>query len=107
MLINSAEPKEEESTDNWMMRLYVAGQTPKSLAAISNIQRLCNKYLAGRFQLEIVDLLIHPELAEGDNIIAVPTLVRKRPGPIRKIIGNISDTDKTLVALQIDAVYSN
>ncbi len=104
MLINPDRPKEAEYTSNWVMCLYVAGQTPKSLAAIANLHRLCNKYLAGQFQIEIIDLLEYPELAEGDNIIAVPTLVRKRPGSVRKIIGNISDIERTLAALQIDAI---
>ena len=99
---NPPQPQEAEHTHNWVMRLYVAGQTPKSLAAISNIHRICNKYLAGQFCLEIIDLLEYPELAEDDNIIAVPTLVRRHPGPPRKVIGNISDVEKTLAALQID-----
>jgi circadian clock protein KaiB len=85
----------------WCLRLYIAGQTPKSLAAISNLHRICEEYLAGRFSIEVIDLLENAQLAEGDKIIAIPTLVRKLPEPIRKIIGDLSDTEKTLVGLQL------
>jgi len=88
--------------DNWLLRLYIAGQTPKSLAAISNLHRICEQHLAGKFEIEVIDLLRNPELAEADKIIAIPTLVRKLPEPLRKIIGDLSDTDKTLVGLQLE-----
>ena len=89
------------SSENWVLRLYIAGQAPKSLAAISNLHRICEEHLAGRYQVEVVDLLEKPQLAEGDKIIAIPTLVRRLPEPIRKIIGDLSDTEKTLVGLQL------
>ncbi len=87
----------------WILRLYIAGQTPKSLAAISNLRRICEEHLAGQYEIEIIDLLKHPQLAEGDKIIAIPTLVRKLPAPLRRIIGDLSDTEKALVGLQLKA----
>lgn len=86
---------------DWVLRLYIAGQTPKSLAAISNLHRICKEHLAGQFHIEVVDLTEAPQLAEDDKIIAIPTLVRKLPEPIRKIIGDLSDTEKTLLGLQL------
>jgi circadian clock protein KaiB len=85
----------------WELRLYVAGQTPRSLAALSNLQRLCESHLAGRYTIEVIDLLQNPKLAAGDQILAVPTLVRKLPEPIKKIIGNLSDEGKVLVGLDL------
>jgi len=85
----------------WELRLYVAGQSPKSVAAIANLRRLCEEYLPGRHTIEIVDLIQHPQLARGDQIVAIPTLVRKLPEPIRKIIGDLSNTERALVGLQI------
>ena len=92
---------EAEPAAVWVLRLYIAGQTPKSLAAVSNLNRICEEHLEDKFQIEVVDLLEKPQLAEGDQIIAIPTLVRKLPLPIRKIIGDLSDTEKTLVGLQL------
>ena len=83
------------------LRLYVAGQTPKSLAAFSNLRRICETHLAGRYEIEVIDLLEHPQLARGDEIIAVPTLVRKLPEPMKKLIGDLSDTERVLVGLQL------
>ena len=83
------------------LRLYVAGQSPKSLRAIDNLRRVCEEHLAGRYRVQLIDLLENPRLARGDEIIAVPTLVRTLPEPIRKIIGDLSDTDRVLVGLQI------
>lgn len=83
------------------LRLYVAGQSPKSLTAIENLREVCEQYLPGRYDVELIDLVKHPRLARGDEIIAVPTLVRRLPEPIRKIIGDLSDTDKVLVGLQL------
>jgi circadian clock protein KaiB len=83
------------------LRLYVAGQTPRSLAAFSNLRRICETHLAGRYEIEVIDLLEHPQLARGDEIIAVPTLVRKLPEPIKKLIGDLSDTERVLVGLQL------
>ena len=83
------------------LRLYVAGQTPKSVRAVENLRRVCDEHLSGRYRVEVIDLLVNPALARGDEIIAVPTLVRKLPEPIRKIIGDLSDTDRVLVGLQV------
>lgn len=83
------------------LRLYVAGRSPKSVQAIENLRRVCEQYLPGRYHVELVDLLEHPKLARGDEIIAVPTLVRRLPEPIRKIIGDLSDTEQLLVGLQM------
>jgi circadian clock protein KaiB len=94
-------PLAAKSAQAWLLRLYTAGQTPKSLAAISNLHRICEEHLAGQFQIEVIDLLENPQRAEGDKIIAIPTLVRRLPVPIRKIIGDLSDTEKTLVGLQL------
>ena len=85
----------------WRLRLYVAGETPKSLAAFANLKRICEEHLAGRYDIEIVDLREQPALARGDEILAVPTLVRRLPEPITKIIGDLSDTEKVLVGLQL------
>ena len=83
------------------LRLYVAGQSPKSVLAIENLRRVCSEYLPGRYTIELIDLVEQPKLAKGDEIIAVPTLVRRLPEPIRKIIGDLSDTEKVLVGLQL------
>ncbi|MVN75082.1 circadian clock protein KaiB [Hymenobacter sp. HMF4947] len=87
--------------NRWELRLYVAGQTPKSAAALANLKRYCEQYLQGRYSLEVIDLLEHPQLAEGDQILAIPTLVRKVPEPIRKIIGDLSNEERVLVGLDI------
>ena len=87
--------------DKWELRLYTAGQTPKSLAAIKNLKKVCEEHLAGRYEIEIVDLLKNPRLAKDDQIVAIPTLVRKLPDPVRKIIGDLSDTERALVGLQL------
>jgi circadian clock protein KaiB len=87
--------------ETWMLRLYVAGQTPKSLQAFANLKRICEEHLAGRYAIEIVDLMQHPQLAAGDQIVAIPTLVRKLPVPLRKIVGDLSNTARTLVGLQL------
>jgi circadian clock protein KaiB len=85
------------------LRLYVAGQTPKSLSAIANLKQICEEHLAGRYTIEVIDLLISPQLAAGDQILAVPTLVRRLPPPIKRVIGNLSDTERVLVGLDIRA----
>ena len=87
--------------DVWDLRLYVAGKTAKSVAAFDNLKRLCEEHLAGKYHIEVVDLLVHPQLAKGDQIVAIPTLVRKLPEPIRKVIGDLSNVDRTLVGLQL------
>jgi circadian clock protein KaiB len=83
------------------LRIYVAGQTKKSLAAFANLKKICEEHLAGRYRIEIVDLLEKPQLAKGDQILAVPTLVRRLPPPIKKIIGDLSNTDRVLVGLDL------
>lgn len=88
----------------WQLRLYVAGKTAKSVAALDNLKRLCNTHLAGRYEIEVVDLLVNPQLAAGDQILAVPTLVRKFPEPLRKIIGDLSNEERVLVGLDLQPV---
>lgn len=90
-------------TDIWELRLYVAGPTAKSLTAFANLKRMCEEHLPGRYTIEVVDLLEQPQLAEGEQIVAIPTLVRRLPEPIRKIVGDLSNTEKTLVGLQLRA----
>jgi circadian clock protein KaiB len=85
----------------WNLRLYVAGQTPRSVTAFNNLKEICEEYLKGQYHIEVVDLMENPTLARGDQILAVPTLVRKLPQPIRKIIGDLSNTERVLVGLDI------
>jgi circadian clock protein KaiB len=85
----------------WQLKLYVAGQTTKSMAALENLRKLCETHLAGRYELEVIDLLVNPRLAAGDQILAVPTLVRKVPQPMRKIIGDLSNEERVLVGLDV------
>jgi len=85
----------------YTLRLYVAGQTKKSLAAFANLKKICEEHLCGRYKIEVIDLLENPQLAKRDQILAVPTLVRKLPEPIRKIIGDLSNTERVLVGLEI------
>jgi circadian clock protein KaiB len=87
----------------WELRLYVAGQTPKSLAAFSNLKEICESHLNGRYSIEVIDLIQQPQLSRGDQILAIPTLVRKLPEPVRKIIGDLSDTNRVLVGLDLRA----
>jgi circadian clock protein KaiB len=89
------------SAEKWNLRLYTAGQSPKSLAALANLKRVCDEHLAGRYTIEVVDLLKHPRLAKDDQIVAIPTLVRKLPEPLRRLVGDLSDTERTLVGLQL------
>jgi circadian clock protein KaiB len=91
----------------WELRLYVAGKTPKSVTALRNLEKYCETYLKGQYQIEVIDLLIKPQLAEGDQIFAIPTLVRKVPQPIRKIIGDLSNEEKVIVGLDIRPVKLN
>ena len=93
--------KEKEKIKMYELRLYIAGQTPKSLAAIANLKRICEENLKGQYRIEVIDLMKNPQLAKGDQIIAVPTLVRKLPEPIKKIIGDLSNEEKVLVGLDI------
>jgi circadian clock protein KaiB len=91
----------EDSADFWELRLYVAGQTAKSMTAFANLKRLCEERLAGKYRIEVIDLLENPQLAKGDQILAIPTLVRKLPEPMRKIIGDLSNTERVLVGLDL------
>jgi circadian clock protein KaiB len=93
--------EEQPGVAEWQLRLYVAGQTAKSIAAFENLKRVCETHLAGRYTIEVVDLLVNPRLAAGDQILAVPTLVRKFPEPIRKIIGDLSNEERVLVGLDV------
>lgn len=99
--MNDHEDQSEEGADRWELRLYVAGQTAKSLTAFANLKKLCEEHLAGKYEIEVIDLLLNPQLARGDQILAIPTLVRKLPEPIRKIIGDLSNTERVLVGLQL------
>ena len=95
----AARPSPEEQS--YQLRLYVAGQTPKSLVALTNLKQICEQYLQGRYEIEVVDLLTSPQLAQGDQILALPTLVRRLPEPIKKIIGDLSNTERVLVGLDL------
>jgi circadian clock protein KaiB len=90
----------------WELRLYIAGKTPKSVAALENLKRLCEEHLQGRYSIEVVDLIAHPHLAKGDEIVAIPTLIRKLPEPIRRVIGDLSNVERTLVGLHVRPVES-
>ena len=85
----------------YVLRLYVAGQTNKSLAAFANLKKICEEHVGGRYKIEVIDLLTNPQLAKGDQILAVPTLVRRLPPPIKKIIGDLSNTERVLVGLDL------
>jgi circadian clock protein KaiB len=87
--------------EQWDLRLYVAGQTPRSIAAFANLKKLCEEHIPGRYKIEVIDLVKHPQLAAGDQILAIPTLVRKLPQPLRKIVGDLRDTERALVGLQL------
>ncbi len=95
--------KREPAPELWDLRLYVAGQTTKSVRAFANLKRICEQHLAGQYRIEIVDLLKNPQLARGDQILAIPTLVRKLPEPIKKIIGDLSNEERVLVGLDLRA----
>jgi circadian clock protein KaiB len=92
---------QDEGDDVWYLRLYVAGQSPKSLHAFSNLKDICEQHLAGHYHIEIVDLVEHPALSRSDDIFAIPTLVRRLPEPVRKVIGDLSDSDRVLVGLRL------
>ena len=98
---NGASPQADTDGNNWNLRLYVAGQTPRSLTAFKNLKEICEEYLKGKYHIEVIDLMENPTLARGDQILAIPTLVRKLPQPIRKIIGDLSNTERVLVGLDI------
>jgi circadian clock protein KaiB len=104
----STDPSEVAAeAEQWHLRLYVAGQSPKSLRAFANLMQICEEHLDSRYDVEIVDLLENPQLAAGDEIVAIPTLVRRLPAPMRKIIGDLSDSDRVLVGLQLRQAADN
>ena len=92
---------EQAGEKPWVLRLYVAGQTPKSLTAFANLKKICEEHLKGEYEIEVIDLLVNPKLAKGDQIIAIPTLIRKLPEPVKKIIGDLSKTENVLIGLDI------
>jgi circadian clock protein KaiB len=94
----------DDETAEFNLRLYVAGQTPKSLAAIANLQKICEENLAGRYKIEVIDLVVRPQLAAGDQIVAIPTLVRRLPPPLKRMIGDLSNTEKVIVGLDLRPV---
>ncbi len=96
---NQKAQKQDEA--EWELRLYVAGQTARAVTAFENLKKICEERLKGKYSIEIIDLLVNPQLAKGDQIVAVPTLVRKLPEPVRKIIGDLSNTEKVLVGLDL------
>ncbi len=93
--------KPADRAEIWELRLYVAGQTPRAITAFSNLRRICEEHLKGKYRIEVIDLLVNPQLARGDQILAVPTLVRKLPVPVRKIIGDLSNAERVLVGLDL------
>lgn len=92
-----------EAAERWELRLYVAGQTPRSLAALANLTKICETHLQGKYRIEVVDLLANPELARADEIVALPTLVRKLPPPVKRIIGDLSNRERVLVGMELVA----
>ena len=102
----SASEGEPDQERRWELRLYVAGQTPKSVRAFANLKRLCEEHLAGQYRIEVIDLIEKPQLAQGDQILAIPTLVRKLPEPVKKIIGDLSNTERVLVGLDLREIVS-
>src|SRR6266852_9992066 len=96
-------PETEQTGQSQILRLYIAGQAPRSIAAFANLKKICEEHLAGRYRIEVIDLVQNPQLAAGDQILAVPTLVRRLPEPVRKIIGDLSNTDRVLVGLDVRA----
>jgi circadian clock protein KaiB len=98
---SSTPPADGYGGERHVLRLYIAGQTPRSISAFANLKQICEQHFAGRYQIEVIDLVQNPQLAAGDQILAVPTLVRRLPEPVRKIIGDLSDSDRVLVGLDI------
>ena len=94
-------PKKSSENEQWELRLYVAGHTPTSLAAFTNLKKICEEHLAGKYTIEVIDLLENPRLAKGEQIVAIPTLVRKLPTPVKQIIGDLTDTERVLVGLDL------
>ena len=99
--IHGATGSATDNADSQVLRLYIAGQTPRSIAAFANLKKICEEHLAGRYRIEVIDLVQNPQLAAGDQILAVPTLVRRLPEPVRRIIGDLSNADRVLVGLDV------
>ena len=99
--VSEKKPATSDPGERWRLRLYVAGQSPKSVTALENLQRLCEERLKGRYRIEVIDLLKNPRLAKDDQILAIPTLVRRLPVPVRRIIGDLSNTERVLVGLDL------
>jgi len=99
-----APPKTKKALESWNLRLYVAGQTPRSVTAFANLKKLCEERLAGRYTIEVIDLMKQPHLAQGDQIIAIPTLVRKLPEPIKRVVGDLSNVERVLVGVDLQAI---
>ena len=104
---NDSQDRPTQEPEFWQLRLYVAGQTPKSIAAFANLRKICEEHLAGKYHIEVIDLLQNPNLARGDQILAVPTLVRQLPPPVKKIIGDLSNTERVLVGLELIPMSRN
>ena len=102
---NEGTRESKKEVEIWALRLYVAGQTPKSLSAFANLKKICEEHLKGCYRIEVIDLLENPTLAKGDQILAIPTLVRKLPQPVKKIIGDLSNTERVLVGLDLRPVH--
>lgn len=98
------EEQSSKPVETYLLRLYVAGQTPKCMAAFTNLKKICEEHLSGKYEIEVVDLLENPTLAGGDQILAIPTLVRKLPEPVRKIIGDLSNTERVLIGLDLKRI---
>ena len=98
----NAAARKQKPSDVWNLRLYIAGQTARSLAALANLQAICKEHVHGAYRIEVIDLLKNPQLAKGDQILALPTLVRKLPEPVRRIIGDLSNTDRVLAGLDLN-----
>ena len=107
--LTNARPENDSNveTETWELRLYIAGQTPKSVTAFSNLKRLCEEHLPGRYKIEVIDLMQQPQLAAGDQIVAIPTLIRRLPEPLRRIVGDLSNNERTLVGLQLRPANRN
>jgi circadian clock protein KaiB len=106
MTLGGRVPREEGDEGSWVLRLYVAGQTPRSIAALNNLKNICENHLDGRYSIEVIDLAQNPSLARTDQIVAVPTLVRKLPEPMRKIIGDLSNQERVIVGLRLQPASS-
>ena len=96
-------PDATQGVERWNLRLYVAGQTPKSIVALANLKKICEEYMQGKYQIEVIDLMENPQLAQKDQIVAIPTLVRSLPEPLKRIIGDLSNTERVLVGLNLEA----